>query len=69
MEAVDLKNFQKFKDGDDGESSVYLNVNIEEVDNGYIVKHFDGEDEATYVFQDVVQLLEHLHGVFGEDSE
>lgn len=56
-----------FKDGEDGGGEGYMNINIVEVENGYILRDFDeveGE-ESVYVFNDVISLMHHLHEIFG----
>lgn len=55
-----LATLPGYKDGDDDSSSTLIGVNIEPVDNGYVLTVSDDEEDIKEVFTSKKALLERL---------
>lgn len=65
MGELNLSMFPGYKDGDDNGGGSYSNINIVEVENGYIISYYVEEEEVTYVFSDAKSVVKHISELLG----
>ena len=57
-----------FSDDDGGEFNDLLSITISEVENGYMITEFFEDEECTYVFNDVKDMLRHVKKLYDYSS-
>lgn len=64
MGELKLQDFTDYKDGDDDGQDM-VDVSIREVENGYILTESYDDGEYVYVFNNSVEVINHLMDLYG----